>query len=62
MSRHSSAHTHPCRRCLVETDCSGTLEPNVDGWPEIVCVEFDIENNEFLCDACAEREPVAEGR
>lgn len=49
-------HSHPCARCAVETPCSGTLEANPDGWPEIVCVEFDIEAREVLCNDCQELE------
>lgn len=50
----ASPHVHPCARCQVETECSGTLEANPDGWPEVVCVEFDIEGLEVLCEDCAE--------
>lgn len=46
-------HTHPCARCLVETECSGDLERNVDGWPEVVCPDYDMRNHgDFYCEDC----------
>jgi hypothetical protein len=48
-------HSHPCQRCGLEIACDGPLEENYDGWPEVICVDFDMHSHEdFLCEACAE--------
>jgi hypothetical protein len=48
-------HHHPCSRCLVETECSGDLERNHDGWPEVVCPDYDMrDHSDYLCEDCAE--------
>lgn len=47
-------HEHPCTHCHVLTECWGDLEPNHDGWPEVVCVEFHIRNSHLLCQTCHE--------
>ena len=47
-------HHHPCAFCQVKTECGGTFEQNYDGWPEVVCVEYHVENRgDFLCEDCA---------
>lgn len=52
-------HTHPCSRCLVETECSGDLERNFDGWPEVVCPDYDMrDHGDFLCEDCRDLLPV----
>lgn len=46
-------HSHPCQQCHVKTECCGTVEQNYDGWPEWVCMEFDMGNHhDFLCESC----------
>ena len=46
-------HMHPCWRCQVPFECSGDLEFNYDGIPDILCVEFH-EHGHNECEACAE--------
>lgn len=51
--RRDGPHHHPCARCLVETECSGDLERNHDGWPEVVCPDYDMRNHgDFYCEDC----------
>jgi hypothetical protein len=47
-------HAHPCSRCHVKTECCGDIIQNYDGWPEWVCVEFDIDCTPkgWLCEDC----------
>ena len=53
MTRRDHSHTHPCERCHVATDCSSDLEDNYDGWPEVVCVDYDMHSHDdWFCEAC----------
>lgn len=54
MSRLERSHEHPCERCGVGVDCTGDLENNVDGWPDVVCLHFEQHRAECLCEDCAE--------
>lgn len=49
-------HTHPCQDCGEETECHGELEANVDGEPEIICIEFHLLSGDlnpaFVCGSC----------
>lgn len=55
--RHQPDHSHPCQHCHVQTDCDGDLEQNYDGWPEVICVQFDTQNHaDFLCVECRKAE------
>lgn len=50
-------HHHPCADCGSKTPCTGTLEDNFDGLPEITCADFHLIdgtlNPEFICERCA---------
>ncbi len=50
----SRTHTHPCRDCKTPTPCDGDLERNIDGLPEIICVEYHVTfgRYDFRCEAC----------
>jgi hypothetical protein len=48
------AHTHECRECHRELDCTGTLERNYDGWPEVICRSFDVWGMD-VCTECNEK-------
>jgi hypothetical protein len=48
-------HHHPCQDCGAKTECGGVFEQNYDGWPEVVCDEFNMHsgpNMDFVCDVC----------
>ncbi len=51
----SRPHTHPCSRCQVPVTCSGQLERNHDGWPEVICGLYHLPGGtvaKILCDSC----------
>lgn len=53
-------HHHKCHDCGAKTECPGEWEQNYDGWPEVVCREFDQARSDFVCDDChAKREAEA---
>jgi hypothetical protein len=51
-------HHHPCQDCGAKTECGGVFEQNYDGWPEVICDEFNMysgPNMDFICDACHDK-------
>lgn len=48
-------HTHPCHDCKVKVECPGEWEQNHDGWPEVVCLEYERAGFDFVCDVCEEK-------
>jgi hypothetical protein len=55
-------HTHPCGRCKTDVLCSGELERNYDGEPEIICLSYHLSYGrieDVLCRSC-EEETTAE--
>jgi hypothetical protein len=48
-------HSHPCSFCRTPVECPGTLERNVDGWPEVICGLYHLPGGsiaDLLCDSC----------
>ena len=46
-------HWHPCERCHVTVECSSDLEENYDGWPEVVCPDYDMHSHDdWFCEDC----------
>ncbi len=57
-ARHT-AHTHPCIGCRTPVVCDDRhLEPNHDGWPEVVCSAI-VAGVTIYCDACADSDADA---
>ena len=52
MARKPAAHRHVCDQCGESYSCTGTLEENYDGFPEVICVAYH-ERGERTCEACA---------
>lgn len=56
MRRTHRGHVHQCQRCGAETDCSGELVANDDGFPVVICRSFHLDggqvDDEFLCQDC----------
>lgn len=48
-------HHHRCQTCRQEFECPGNLWLNHDGWPEVVCTEYDERQNRE-CPTCEEAE------
>ncbi len=52
-------HHHACQDCGVKTECGGTFEQNYDGFPEVICREFHMDNGEinsdFICESCDQK-------
>jgi hypothetical protein len=49
-------HAHPCGRCKVDVLCSGELERNYDGEPEIICTSYHLPYGriaDLQCETCA---------
>lgn len=44
-------HAHPCRKCGNKFPCYGPEEYNPDGWPEVVCLAYHEENQDW-CENC----------
>ncbi len=49
-----SVHMHPCVTCGEPAPCDGDLQRNIDGLPEIICVEYHVTFGKFdhRCEAC----------
>ena len=48
-------HNHPCAVCNTPVECDGFLQRNYDGWPEVVCSHYHLENGSVatvLCETC----------
>ncbi len=49
-------HSHPCQICGKKTECGGTWEENYDGFPEVICREYHLDdgsiNADFICEVC----------
>jgi hypothetical protein len=48
-------HTHPCAVCGKPVECDGTLEENHDGFPEVICLSYHMENGDIRwleCEDC----------
>jgi hypothetical protein len=45
-------HHHECFHCGEQFSCSGELERNEDGWPEVICYEFH-RMEQRACPKCA---------
>lgn len=48
-------HTHPCKHCGAPVECAGTLEPNHDGHPPVVCAHYHRPGGTLAlvqCDRC----------
>lgn len=59
--RRLAAHEHECKCCGKEFPCSGLLEPNFDGHPEVICRQYHEHGIDWCVD-CQERDedaPVA---
>lgn len=52
-------HSHPCSHCQTPVDCNGGEEQNYDGWPDVICVTYHIDNHaDVLCDDCLRDEDL----
>ncbi len=52
-------HRHRCFHCGAMTECTGEIEQNHDGFPELVCREYDAppsQPSDFICEACDENQ------
>lgn len=51
MSRRLS-HLHRCDRCLTPVRCTLALSDNYDGWPPVVCEDYERRKEAWLCESC----------
>jgi len=55
MATMTKPHTHPCAHCAAPVQCDGTLEPNHDGLPEVICTTYHRPGGglaTFRCQRC----------
>ena len=51
-----NTHTHPCVTCHKAVACDNdNLEENYDGWPEVVCLAFNPDPNNWRCEDCQDK-------
>ncbi len=53
------SHRHPCGHCGAMTACTGDVVRNHDGFPALICLEYDAPGRiptDFLCEVCDQKQ------
>jgi hypothetical protein len=61
MMRRRDEHSHPCATvtCQTRIVCNATIERNDDGWPEAICLAYDLDAEPWYCESCRDRHEAA---
>jgi hypothetical protein len=54
--RRDEVHAHPCAHCKTPVECEGDQVRNYDGWPDVRCLTYHLDNGTIahvLCEFCA---------